>query len=117
MRQARTYSTKIQRTLGRFRRGMASGAMDPNPSLSKTVLANPNRIRVCSRQMSSNPFFTQIRGFATEAGAKASEAPRGPLGNIFSFLPRWGSPYVFCIAGTVVVSGKSWASILFSSSS
>ena len=42
--------------------------------------------------MSSGPFFTQIRGFAAEAGSKASEAPRGPLGNIFAFLPRWGSP-------------------------
>lgn len=45
--------------------------------------------------MGSNPFQIQIRGFATEARAKTSEAPRGPLGNLLSFLPRWGSPYFF----------------------
>ena len=35
------------------------------------------------------------RSFSAEAAPKAAEAPRGPIGAIFSFLPRWGSPYVF----------------------
>ena len=92
---------------------MTNGPISSKQSLSKTVLPKLNGINAYSRQMSSNPLYIQIRGFATSAGSKASEAPRGPLGSIFSFLPRWGAPYDICIAETVVAFGRSSVSILF----
>ena len=51
-----------------------------------------------------------MRYFSAEAAPKAAEAPRGPIGAIFSFLPRWGSPYVlnYDRNDSIVDFGENW---------
>lgn len=55
-----------------------------------------------------HPFQTPIRSFASEAAEKKAETPRGPLGAVFSFLPRWGAPYIFTFFIMIEVFGENW---------